>query len=337
MKIYPIADWASDWYPKNALLLFKQHSRFEFVASPHQADLVWIFSHYVAPAATLTLPPSLLHFLPSAARRRRVLSHLPIVTTIHHLTPAKKHAWLPTLRLLDCVTDFWQTFSPLNVPYFKKFMIKPIYVLPYWIDSTQFYPLPAPQRRELRTKYKLPPDKTIIGSFQRDTEQDLRTPKLEKGPDIFCDIVERLDHDKILILLAGPRRNYIEQRLSAQGIPYRSLGKTPYSTMNNLYNILDYYLVTSRYEGGPQAILETMATRTKIFSTRVGVSDLLSPPVIFSDTKQCLDMLSQPYPDVLAEHYQKVSSLNCQNVIPQYEQFFKKIAKEYATAHPISV
>ena len=34
-------------------------------------------------------------------------------------------------------------------------------------------------------------DKKLIGSFQRDTEgYDLKTPKLSKGPDIFCDIVE---------------------------------------------------------------------------------------------------------------------------------------------------
>ena len=299
--------------------------------------MIWIFSHYASLDAVLSLPKSLLYLLPSAARRRRALNHLPIITTVHHLTPEKQSLWLPRIKLLDRLTDLWQTFSTINLPYLKKFTTKPIHILPYWINSAHFYPLSDSKRREIKEKYKLPIYKIIIGSFQRDTEQDLVTPKREKGPDIFCDIVERLDRNKILILLAGPRRDYIERRLKAQGLPYRSLGKTPYSTMNDLYNILDYYLVTSRHEGGPQAILEAMATRTKIFSTYVGVADMLCPEVTFAQAEQCVSLLSQPYPDVLEEHYRRIISLQCQNVIPQYEELFKKIARKYATAHPVRI
>lgn len=216
-------------------------------------------------------------------------------------------------------------------------MTKPIYILPYWINSAQFYPLSDSKRREIKEKYKLPPDKIIIGSFQRDTEHDLVTPKLEKGPDIFCDIVEHLDRKKIFILLAGPRRNYLEQRLNSQDIPYRSLGKIPHGAMNDLYNATDYYLVTSRYEGGPQAILEAIATKTKIFSTYVGVADLLDPKVIFAAAGQCVSLLSQPYPNVLEKHYQHAMSLQYQNIIPKYEELFEKIAKEHATTHPVRI
>ena len=42
--------------------------------------------------------------------------------------------------------------------------------------------------------------------------------------------------------------------------------------VNKLYNILDLYLVTSRIEGGPQAILECALTKTPILSTDVGVA-----------------------------------------------------------------
>ena len=40
----------------------------------------------------------------------------------------------------------------------------------------------------------------------------------------------------------------------------------------NKYNILNLYLVTSRIEGGPQAILECAQTRTPLLSTNVGVA-----------------------------------------------------------------
>ena len=48
-------------------------------------------------------------------------------------------------------------------------------------------------------------------------------------------------------------------------------------TINDLYNILDLYIVSSRIEGGPQAIMEAAYTKTPIVSTDVGVaSEILS-------------------------------------------------------------
>ena len=42
--------------------------------------------------------------------------------------------------------------------------------------------------------------------------------------------------------------------------------------MNQLYNILNLYIVSSRVEGGPQSILECSAVNTTIISTDVGVA-----------------------------------------------------------------
>ena len=53
-------------------------------------------------------------------------------------------------------------------------------------------------------------------------------------------------------------------------------------TLNKLYNILDLYIVSSRIEGGPQAILECSISKTPIVSTDVGVaSEILHPNSIF--------------------------------------------------------
>ena len=52
--------------------------------------------------------------------------------------------------------------------------------------------------------------------------------------------------------------------------------------LNELYNILDLYIVTSRVEGGPQAILECAVSKTPIVSTDVGVaSEILDSKSIF--------------------------------------------------------
>ena len=54
----------------------------------------------------------------------------------------------------------------------------------------------------------------------------------------------------------------------------------PLDVLNKLYNILNLYLVTSRVEGGPQAIFECALTKTPILSTRVGVA----PEVLHKDS-----------------------------------------------------
>ena len=66
------------------------------------------------------------------------------------------------------------------------------------------------------------------------------------------------------------------------------------SKLNELYNILDLYIVTSRLEGGPQAILECAVSKTPIISTNVGVApEILSPKSIFS-----MDNFQNAVPDI---------------------------------------
>ena len=56
-----------------------------------------------------------------------------------------------------------------------------------------------------------------------------------------------------------------------------------FEILNELYNCLDLYIVSSRIEGGPQAILECGITETPIISTDVGVaSEILANESIFN-------------------------------------------------------
>jgi glycosyltransferase involved in cell wall biosynthesis len=64
------------------------------------------------------------------------------------------------------------------------------------------------------------------------------------------------------------------------------------STLNKLYNSLDLYLVASRYEGGPQAVVECALSKTPIISTNVGLApEILSPESI-------IDNNTTPQPNV---------------------------------------
>lgn len=161
-------------------------------------------------------------------------------------------------------------------------------LVPYLVDVDTFRPLEQgdPPVERLREEWALPSDAFLVGSFQRDTEgSDLKSPKLVKGPDLLLEILLGLRKKGVAAhaVLAGPRRHWIMRRLREESIPFTYIGKPPEGddigynslprpTLNILYNLLDLYVVGSRSEGGPHAILEAAATRCRIISTRVGMA-----------------------------------------------------------------
>ena len=114
--------------------------------------------------------------------------------------------------------------------------------------------------------------------MQENTEgSDLKTPKLEKGPDLFCDYLisnrEKMEKNNSLhVLLGGWRRQYIEARLKDEKINYTLFEKTSLDMIRLLYAACDLYVVSSRFEGGPQAIIEAAAMEVPIISTDVGIA-----------------------------------------------------------------
>jgi glycosyltransferase involved in cell wall biosynthesis len=170
--------------------------------------------------------------------------------------------------------------------------------VPYAIDTRLFRPLGAEARARLRIQHGLPADSFLVGSFQRDTEGvDLRTPKYVKGPDVFAEIVRIAARHvpQLHVVLGGPRRGWLKRRLTTHGVPWTHCGvqldgddlrqnTLDHATMNELYNLLDVYVVSSRMEGGPKAVLECAACGTPVLSPDVGQApDLLGPEQIYLD------------------------------------------------------
>jgi glycosyltransferase involved in cell wall biosynthesis len=350
VKVFGIIDHQSDWYPHNAITTLRKHTTLEFVDAPEAADLIWVFSNY-QPLDPILAPwarrPSRLlarlfrrfravsgsrfggAMLRRLATRKASLRRIPVVASFHHLDEAKEAEFLPVVRVIDCVADVIHFFSAVNLEQNRRYFRKPLMLLPYWIDLNHFFPESVDGMKRARAAFGIPADRITLGSFQRDTESDGRTPKLVKGPDLFCEVIEQLDPSRFLAVLAGPRRDYIEQRLTARGIPYISLGKVPFERMNDLYACLDYYLVTSRCEGGPQAILEAMAANVRILSTRVGVSDLLSERVVMGGdiVGSFVAALTAPYPDVLDEHRCRIKDYDSAVIARVYEQAFEELCQ----------
>ena len=83
--------------------------------------------------------------------------------------------------------------------------------------------------------------------------------------------------------MTGKRRNYVITELEKMNINFKYFEMVNFTKINELYNLLDLYIVSSRFEGGPQSILECAATKTPIISTDVGIAkEILSAESIYN-------------------------------------------------------
>jgi glycosyltransferase involved in cell wall biosynthesis len=147
--------------------------------------------------------------------------------------------------------------------------------IPIAVDVGNFRVPAAESRIAARLKHGIPPDAICIGSFQKDGQGwgEGTEPKWIKGPDVFVDAVSRLaEKHKVICLLTGPSRGFVKERLREKGIPFVHVMVEDYAKIGGFYGCLDLYLVTSREEGGPLALMECMATGVPLVSTRVGMA-----------------------------------------------------------------
>ena len=208
-----------------------------------------------------------------------------VVCTIHHIDEDKfKSNEEIEFKDRDKFVDYYHVISNKTFDQVIKLTDKPVHKIPFWVNQNLWFEIK--NKEQLREKYSVDINSYLVGSFQRDTEgYDLVSPKLSKGPDRFLEIVEYLNtkNENLQIILTGKRRNYILDELSRREINYKYFEMTSFQNLNELYNILDLYIVSSRYEGGPQSILETAMTRTPIISTDVGIaSEILDKKSIFN-------------------------------------------------------
>tara|TARA_B100000965_G_C19578928_1_gene752600 strand:+ start:1029 stop:1952 length:924 start_codon:yes stop_codon:yes gene_type:complete len=247
-----------DWY---------EHNKEISTNSIKKSDIIWIISPWVWKNI-----------------KTKYLKDKKVVCSIYHIDFEKfTDKDEKEFYMRDKFVDIYHVISNKTVAELKKLTNKKIVSIPFWVDQNLFFDIQ--NKEDLRKKYKFNNQDYLIGSFQRDTEgSDLINPKLIKGPDIFLKIVTELfqQNNNLKIVLTGKRRNYLIKNFEERGIPYKYFEMVNSTNLNELYNILDLYLVTSRLEGGPQAILECGISKTPILSTNVGVApEILSKKSIF--------------------------------------------------------
>jgi glycosyltransferase involved in cell wall biosynthesis len=223
----------------------------------------------------------------------------------------------------DQYVDHYHVISKNTEKQLTSLTSKKISSLPFWINEKIFFEIT--DREKLKNELGIPVNKYIIGSFQRDSEgSDTTKPKLSKGPDQFLEIIKNFQSDKkdVHILLSGRKRDYIINNLTELKIPYTYFEMVDLNKLNKLYNCLDLYIVASRVEGGPQAILECGITKTPIISTNVGIaSEILHKESIFDMTNF---LSAKPNVDFA---FANTSKFTMQNSFLKYTNLLKEIVE----------
>ena len=132
------------------------------------------------------------------------------------------------------------------------------------------------KRNKIRKQLGLEDNDLAIGSFQKDGIgwSEGEYPKLIKGPDIFVKTVELIAKDlPIKVILTGPARGYIKKELYKRNIRFKHIFLDKYEDIVTYYHALDLYIVSSREEGGPKPMIESMACGVPLVTTNVGMAN----------------------------------------------------------------
>ncbi|MFA5238587.1 MAG: glycosyltransferase family 4 protein [Phycisphaerae bacterium] len=205
-----------------------------------------------------------------------------IIATWFHISPGDKRVEFIPSVVRD--VDLWHTTCTitqnkligLGVPEEK------IKVIPLGVNLSAFSASVPQQKENIRAKLGISKEKIVIGSFQKDGNGwgEGLEPKLIKGPDVFCDVVDKLKQRyDLFVVLTGPARGYVKRRLENSGIPYSHHFFHDADEVAQYYKALDLYIVASRHEGGPKSLVESMASGVPLVSTKVG----MAPDIITDD------------------------------------------------------
>jgi glycosyltransferase involved in cell wall biosynthesis len=149
-----------------------------------------------------------------------------------------------------------------------------VFRIPIGVEIERFPIADEETRATARAAFDIPTSAFVIGSFLKDgvgMDEGLE-PKLLKGPDTFVAVVSRLRTTipELFVLLTGPARGYVKRELERLGVAHCHVVPNTRAELARPYHASDVCLVTSWQEGGPKAVLESLATGVPLVTTRVG-------------------------------------------------------------------
>lgn len=263
---------SEDWICDRLVEDWNQYNSDISTKNIHESDIIWLLSDW----RWKDIP-------------KNILNTKKVVTTVHHIVPRKFD--LNDFLERDKITTLYHVYNEHTYKQIKSHTTKQIKLIPYWVNQNRWEY--KNNKEQFRRKFNISNNCYAIGSFQRDTEgHDLRSPKLEKGPDLLIKFYEQLKDNfedwknrncidekftTFKIILGGWRRQYMIENLKALKLDYSYYELPKQEILNELYQSLDLYSIAARYEGGPQALLECGALNVPTITTPVGIAEQVLP------------------------------------------------------------
>lgn len=207
-----------------------------------------------------------------------------VLVTCHHYVPDK---FIPhDFRERDQFVTAYHVPNQHTFDFIRPFTQKRIELIPYWANQNIWRSTLT--KHEARAKHSVRQDAFVIGSFQRDTEgagisRGEFYPKLEKGADLLADFIVSQAHRNPYVLLGAFRRQYLLGRLKEARVSFSYHEMPSQEQLTELYSCCDLYPVTSRFEGGPQALIECGLLGVPVVSRDVGMASQVLPPEAIND------------------------------------------------------
>jgi glycosyltransferase involved in cell wall biosynthesis len=147
-----------------------------------------------------------------------------------------------------------------------------IFVVPLGVDPELFHPPTRAERQALRDRLRIAPAAFTVG-FCAKRSSDVGG---RKGIDVFLRAIEALSKrvPEVVAVMIGPGWSEFAAEHSRSGLVFRCI---PFvlerAELAEVYRALDLFWVTSRIEGGPAPLLESMASGVGCVTTAVGVAE----------------------------------------------------------------
>lgn len=206
-----------------------------------------------------------------------------------YFRPGVTAVFLALERLLARATDAIVAISPaIRDELLHEFRIgreAQYRVIPLGFDLAPFAAIDDDARRDARRALDVPADAPVVTTVGRLTAI--------KQHDLFLDVVARLaaGHPTLVALLVGDGelRPALEAQAAALGIRERVRFLGWRRDLSVIYGATDVFLLTSRNEGTPVALIEAMASGVAGVSTDVGgVSDVIGDVGLAVEDREAL-------------------------------------------------
>jgi glycosyltransferase involved in cell wall biosynthesis len=221
-----------------------------------------------------------------------------------YFSPAKTRAFLGIERTLARVTDCIVAISPrIRKELVEEYRIgrpEQYHVVPLGFDLDRLTAIEDADRRAARTALGIPAEAPVVSTAGRLTAI--------KRYDLFLDtarlVADRHPHAIFLIAGDGELRSALEAQAQANGVADRVRFLGWRRDLETIYAASDVFLLTSRNEGTPVALIESLAAAVPGVSTDVGgVRDVIDSDRVgllapFGDTRALADQVHA----LLADH-----------------------------------